>query len=414
MSKPAPTVSVSTLAARRQLSPNIAALGWVSMLTAMSSSMIYGLLPIFLVRVLGASAASVGLIEGLAEAANSLVKVLSGALSDRTGRRKPLVVFGYILSAIVKTLFPLAGAASTVLIARVADRLGKGIRDAPRDAFLADLTAPGMRGTGFGLRLALAIAGFVVGPFIAISLMKVTGDDFRLVFWVALLPAYLSVVVLVIAVKEIPRNSDDARSAVICRGDLAALPSQFWWAILIAGLLSLARFSPAFLILKAHDIGVDAAFVPLIFVVIYLVYSLIAYPCGVLADHVPRRLQLAIGVAILIGADVVLASASSLWVTALGAAFWGLHLGMTQGLLGATVADAASDRLRGTAFGIYDVAIGVATFAASAGAGVLWTAAGSAAAFAVGACIAAIAGLLVLVRPLPARVLASTWPSTTT
>jgi MFS family permease len=259
-----------------------------------------------------------------------------------------------------------------------------------------------MRGTGFGLRLALAIAGFVVGPFIAINLMKVTGDDFRLVFWVALLPAYLSVVVLVIAVKEVPRNSDDARAAVICRSDLAALPSQFWWAILIAGLLSLARFSPAFLILKAHDIGVDAAFVPLIFVVIYLVYSLIAYPCGVLADHVPPRLQLAIGVAILICADVVLASASTLWVTALGAAFWGLHLGMTQGLLGATVADAASDRLRGTAFGMYDVAIGVATFAASAGAGVLWTAAGSAAAFAVGACIAAIAGLLVLLRPLPA------------
>jgi hypothetical protein len=243
------------LSARRRLSPNIAALGWVSLLTAMSSSMIYGLLPVFLVRVLGASAASIGLIEGLAEAANSLVKVLSGALSDRTGRRKPLVVFGYTLSAVVKTLFPFAAAPSTVLVARVADRLGKGIRDAPRDAFLADLTAPGTRGSGFGLRLALAIAGFVLGPFIAIGLMKLSGNDFRLVFWVALLPAYLAIAVLILAVKETGRLGGEARTALICRADFAALPWLFWWVILIAGLLSLARFSPAFLILKAHDIG---------------------------------------------------------------------------------------------------------------------------------------------------------------
>jgi sugar phosphate permease len=196
--------------AQRRLPPNVALLGWVSMLTAMSSAMIYGLLPVFLVRVLGASMASIGLIEGLAEAANSFVKIFSGAVSDWTGRRKPLVVFGYALSAVIKTLFPLAGSVSTVLTARIADRLGKGIRDAPRDAFLADLTTPEIRGSGFGLRLAVAISGFVLGPFLSIALMKLSGDNFRLVFWIALIPAYLSVLLLFMTVKEFPLNHDES------------------------------------------------------------------------------------------------------------------------------------------------------------------------------------------------------------
>jgi MFS family permease len=346
--------------------------------------------------------ASVGLIEGMAEAANSFIKIFSGAASDWIGRRKPLVVFGYTLSAVIKTLFPLAETVSAVLTARVIDRLGKGIRDAPRDAFLADLTASEIRGSGFGLRLALAITGFVVGPLLAVGLMKLSGDDFRLVFWIALIPAYLSIIVLLVTVRELPFNNDGGqRRFPIRRSDLAALPAPFWWAIVIASLLSLARFSQAFLVLKAHDIGVDAAYVPMMLVVVYLVYSVTAYPFGVLADHVDRRFQLAIGAIILIGADVVLAIAGGVWLTALGAALWGLQLGVTQGLLGAAVADAAPDRLRGTAFGIYDVAIGVATFAASAGAGVLWMAGGPAATFSIGACIAAAAGLMLLLRPLP-------------
>jgi MFS family permease len=394
-------VPARAVSPERPLSPNVAVLGYVSMLTAMSSAMIYGLLPVFLVRVLGVSMVSVGLIEGLAEAANSLIKIFSGALSDRIGRRKPLVVFGYTLSAVIKTLFPLAGAAWTVLVARVIDRFGKGIRDAPRDAFLADLTAPEIRGTGFGLRLALAIAGFVVGPIVAIGLMKLSGDDFRLVFWIALIPAYLSIVLLLLAVKEEPGAADGGRRRLIRRGDIAALPPPFWWAIVVASVLSLARFSPAFLILKAHEVGVDAAFVPVILVVMYLVYSLTAYPFGILADHLSRRLQLGIGAIILIAADVVLAVAGTVWWTALGAALWGLQLGITQGLLGAAIADAAAHRLRATAFGIYDVAIGVTALAASAGAGALWTAAGSAAPFAVGGCVAAVAVLLLLLRPLP-------------
>jgi MFS family permease len=398
---PGPAISAPDARPPRRLSPNVAALGWVSMLTAMSSAMIYGLLPVFLVKVLGASMAIVGLIEGTAEAANSFIKVLSGAASDRIGRRKPIVVLGYSLSAAVKTLFPLATTASAVLVARVIDRLGKGIRDAPRDAFLADLTEVEIRGAGFGLRLSLAIAGFVIGPLLAVALMRLSGDDFRLVFWIALIPAYLSIIVLLVAVKEVPFGHDDGQWRVPMRhSDLAALPAPFWWAIAIASLLALARFSQAFLVLKTHDIGVEAAYVPMILVVMYLVYSVTAYPFGILADHVDRRRQLAIGTVILVGADAVLAIADNVWLTALGAALWGLQLGATQGLLGAAIADAAPERLRGTAFGIYDLAIGIATFAASAGAGVLWMAAGPAAAFGVSACVAATVAFILMLRPL--------------
>jgi len=385
-----------------RLSPNVALLGCVSMLTAMSSAMIYGLLPVFLVRVIGASMTSIGFIEGMAEAANSFIKILSGAASDWLGRRKPLVVFGYALSAIVKTAFPLAGSMSMVLTARVIDRLGKGIRDAPRDALLADLTAPEIRGTGFGLRLAVAISGFVLGPLFAVALMMWSGDDFRLVFWIALIPAYLSVVLLLVTVKELPVDHDGGeRRLPINRSELAALPAIFWWVIAIASLLSLARYSQAFLVLKAYDVGLDAAYVPLMLVAAYLVYSAMAYPFGVLADRIDRRLILAAGAVVLIGADVVLAIASNIWVTVLGAALWGLQLGLTQGLLGAAVADAVPNRLRGTAFGIYDVAIGVTTFVASSGAGVLWTVGGPTLAFGISACVGGLAGLLLLLRPFP-------------
>ena len=285
---------------------------------------------------------------------------------------------------------------------RVIDRLGKGIRDAPRDAFMADLTAKEIRGEGFGLRLALAIAGFVVGPLIAIALMKLSGDDFRLVFWIALIPAYLSIIVLLVAVKELPSNHDGYLPRLpIRRSDILALPAAFWWVISIAGLLSLARFSQAFLVLKASDVGVEAAFVPMVLVIMHLVFSLAAYPFGILADHLDRRLQLGIGTIILIGADVVLANASTIWLTALGAALWGLQLGVTQGLLGATIADVAPERLRGTAFGIYDVAIGIGTFIASAGVGAIWMAGGPSLAFGFSACIAISAALLLMLRPLP-------------
>lgn len=404
MMEAGPTIAARDKAPPCRLSPDVATLGWVSMLTSMSSAMIYGLLPVFLVKVLGASMGAVGLIEGTAEAAGSFVKIFSGTASDWIGRRKPLVVFGYALSTVVKILFPLAGDGSTVLTARVIDRLGKGIRDAPRDALLADVTATQIRGSGFGLRLALAVFGFVVGPLAAMGLMVLSGGNFRLVFWIALIPACLSILLLVCAVKERPGEwPSDEPGIRLRREDFTALPASFWWAITVAGLLSMGRFSSAFLILKAHDVGVDSALVPMMLVVMYLVYSTTAYPFGILADRLDRRLQLGTGAAVLIAADVLLIAADSFWSTTLGVALWGLQLGMTQGLLGAAVADAVSPRLRGTAFGIFDVVGGVATFVASAAAGTLWMLGGPAAAFAVSACAAAAAALALLLRPTPSR-----------
>jgi MFS family permease len=383
------------------LSPNVIVLGVVSLLMGMSSAMIY-LLPVFLVTVLGASTASVGFIEGVAEATTSLTKIFSGAASDWLARRKPLVVLGYALSAFNKLLFPLADFASTVLIARISDRVGKGIRDSPRDALLADVMPSAIRGAGFGLRLALYTIGAVVGPLAAVALMVLSGDDFRLVFWIALLPAFASIGVLLVGVKEPPNHSFDVKWRFpIRRRELARLPPSFWWAVSIAAILSLARFSPAFLVLKAHDVRIDAAFVPIILVAMYLVYSAAAYPFGVLADRIDRHLQLAIGIAILIGADLVLAFADTILMTVIGAALWGLQMGVTQGLLAAAVADAAPERLRGAAFGIFDMAVGVTTFAASAGAGMLWMLAGPAATFIAGAVLAAAEIAVVMVRTAP-------------
>jgi len=379
------------------LSPNVAVLGSVSLLMGMSSAMIYGLLPVFLVTVLGASTTTVGLIEGTAEATASAIKIFSGAASDWIGRRKPLVVLGYTLSAVNKLLFPLAESASIVLIARIADRIGKGIRDAPRDALLADVTPSAIRGSGFGLRFALYTVGAVAGPIVAIVLMTLSGDNFRLVFWIALLPGFASIGVLLIGVKESPNQyADDRRWLPIRRNDLAQLGTPFWWAISIAAIFSLGRFSPAFLVLKAHDIDVDAAFVPIILVIMYSIYCAAAYPFGMLADRINRHLQLGIGSLILVCADVMLANAGTLWLTGLGAALWGLQMGVTQGLLSAAVADAAPERLRGTAFGIFDLAIGVTTFAASAGAGVLWTFGGATSPFTAGAVLAAAVIVMLL------------------
>ena len=382
------------------LSPNVAVLGIVSLLMGMSSAMIHGVLPVFLVTVLGASMASVGAIEGIAEATTSFMKIFSGVISDRLGRRKPLVVLGYALSAVNKVIFPLAESVSTVLVARVADRLGKGIRDAPRDALLTDIMPSEIRGAGFGLRLALYTIGAVVGPLTAIALMWASGDDFRLVFWIALIPGLASIVVLVIGVREPPNQLSDGGPRLPIRWkDLASLPARFWWAISLAAILTLARFSPAFLVLKAHDVRIDAAFVPAILVVMYLVYSASAYPFGRLADRIDRHVQLAVGIAVLIGADLVFAYADTIWMTALGAGLWGLQMGITQGLLAAVIADIAPERLRGTAFGIFDLACGVATFTASAGAGAVWMLGGPAATFSIGASIAFVAVAILLFRP---------------
>lgn len=383
---------------RVRLSSTIVWLGAVSLLTAMSSAMVYGLLPVFLMKVLGASAAVVGTLEGAAEATSSFMKILSGALSDRFGGRKPLLVFGYMLSAFNKLLFPVAETVSIVIVARVVDRLGKGIRDAPRDAFLTDITPTEIRGSGFGLRLTFYTTGFVLGPLTAIALMALSGDNFRLVFWIAVVPAFAAIAVLLLAVKEPSQHRLASEPWWPIRiSDLRKFSAPFWRWLAIAGLLSLARFSQAFLVLKAFAVGVDAAYVPIVLVFTHTVYAAAAYPFGMLADRLDRRVQLAGGIAILIGADLVLRSATSFEVTALGALLWGLQMAVTQGLLAASIADAAPEQLRGTAFGIYETAVGVATFIASAAAGALWVAGGATLTFAAGAGIAAAAMAVLLI-----------------
>jgi MFS family permease len=385
----------------RHLPRHIAVLGLISLLTATSSAMVYGLLPVFLVKSLGATTASVGFIEGIAEAMMALARIVSGLASDWMGRRKPLVLLGYAVSAINKMIFPLAGAVSMVLAARVIDRIGKGLRDAPRDAFMTDVTPAKIRGSGFGLRLTFYTTGFVIGPLAAMGLMDLSGDNFRLVFWVAVIPAALAIVILVFAIKEQVPKKFFPRPLSLRRSEFALFTGAFWWAIAIASLLSLARFSYAFLILKAHSIGIDAAFVPIMLVLMHVVYAVAAYPFGVLADHIDRRLQLGIGAAILIGADIVLAIANVGWMTGIGAGLWGLQMAVTQGLLSASVADAAPVTLRGTAFGIYDLSIGFATSVASAAAGTLWMIGGPQLAFGFSGLIAAAAILLLLFQSIP-------------
>lgn len=398
----APDIEGST---PQRLPRHIVVLGIISLLTAMSSAMVYGLLPVFLVRVLGATVASVGVIEGVAEAMTSLTKILSGFASDRMGRRKPLVLLGYAVSAINKVMFPLAGDVFTVFVARVIDRSGKGMRDAPRDAFLTDVTPVKVRGSGFGLRLAFYTTGFVIGPLAAITLMKLSGDNFQLVFWIAVIPAFVAVIVVLFGLKEPVRKTFAAEPfRMPRRAEFAQLAGPFWWAIAVASLLSLARFSHAFLVLKAHHIGIDAAFVPIMLVIMHLVYAAAAYPFGMLADHMDRRLQLGIGAAILVSANIVLAVAQVGWLSATGAALWGLQMAVTQGLLLASVGDAAPRELRGTAFGIYDLVVGSATFVASSAAGALWMAGGPKLAFGFSGLIAVAAMALLLFQPAPKSV----------
>src|SRR5665811_2128736 len=264
----------------RHLPRHIAVLGLISLLTAMSSAMVYGLLPVFLVKSLGATTASVGFIEGIAEAMMSLARICSGLASDWMGRRKPLVLLGYAVSAVNKVMFPLASTVSMVLVARVIDRAGKGMRDAPRDAFLTDVTPTKIRGSGFGLRLAFYTTGFVIGPLAAIALMKLSGDNFQLVFWIAVIPAFMAIVVVLFGLKEPARKTFATRPFRLPRrAEFARLAGPFRWAIAIASLLSLARFSHAFLVLKAPHVGIDAAFVPIMLVLMHLVYAA-AYRLG--------------------------------------------------------------------------------------------------------------------------------------
>ena len=384
-----------------KMPPGVWVLGFVSLLMDVSSEMIHSLLPLFMVGTLGASVFSVGLIEGVAESTALIVKIFSGAVSDWLGRRKGLAVFGYALGAFTKPLFAFAPSLGWVLVGRFVDRIGKGIRGAPRDALVADIAPPEIRGAAFGLRQSLDTVGAFVGPLLATGLMLLWASDVRAVFKVAILPGLLAVALLLFGVREPAAQAEGKRRGnPISRAQLARLGGAYWQVTAIGAAFALARFSEAFLVLRAADCGVSAAFVPLVMVAMNAIYAGLAYPAGVLADRMSHRALLAIGLAVLIVADLVLATAHGWPVLIAGVALWGVHMGLTQGLLAAMVADTAPADLRGTAFGMFNLASGIAMLVASALAGLLWDRLGGAATFLAGAgfCVVTLLGLALLQR----------------
>lgn len=374
-------------------------LGLVSLLIDVSSEMIHSLLPLFMVGTLGISVALVGLIEGLAEATALIVKVFSGVISDWLGRRKALAVLGYGLSAASKPLFAWAPGVEWIVSARLIDRIGKGIRGAPRDALVADIAPPALRGAAFGLRQSLDSLGAFAGPLLAAGLMLLWADNFRAVFWLAVIPAALAVALLTFGVREPKQRRTSAlRGYPISRTNLRRLGTAYAWVVVIGAVFMLARFSEAFLVLRAQQTGVAVALVPLVMVAMNLVYAASAYPFGKLSDRVPHGAMLLIGLAVLAAADIVIAASGHWSALLVGVLLWGVHMGLTQGLLAAMVAHTAPADLRGTAFGFFNLVSGMAMLAASVIAGALWEFLGPGWTFGAGAVFCGLAALALALR----------------
>jgi MFS family permease len=384
-------------APRRGLPPAVWALGLVSMFMDISSEMIHSLLPLFMVTVLGASMTTIGIVEGIAEATAAITKVFSGAISDYLGKRKLLAVLGYGLAAITKPFFPLATSIGWVFAARFADRIGKGIRGAPRDALIADIAPRELRGAAYGLRQSLDSVGAFVGPLLAVAFMAWLTNDIRLVMWVAVIPAFLCVALLIFGVQEPESTSARAGGATpLSLAGIAGLPPRYWLIVLLSACFTLARFSEAFLVLRAQDTGLALGYAPTVLLAMNVAYAATAYPAGAAADRLRSRWILALGLALLVIADIVLARAANPLSALAGAVIWGLHMGLTQGLFAKLVADTSPPNLRGTAFGVFNLAGGGALLLASVIAGTLWSAYGAHAPFLAGALFAALSllGLL--------------------
>lgn len=384
----------------KQIPRGIWVLGFVSMLMDISSEMIHSLLPLFMVTTLGASALAVGLIEGVAESTALIVKVFSGALSDYLGKRKGLALIGYTLGAMTKPLFAIAPTIGIVLTARFLDRVGKGIRGAPRDALVADIAPSHLRGAAFGLRQSIDTVGAFLGPLFAVGLMLLWANDFRAVFWVAVIPGVMAVILLFVGIKEPERHKEEKRTNPIRTENLKRLGKPYWWVVGIGAVFTLARFSEAFLVLRAQQGGMSIALVPLVMVAMNLIYAASAYPFGKLSDRMSHTTLLALGLVVLILADVVLASSNHWAVVLAGVALWGVHMGITQGLLATMVADTAPADLRGTAYGFFNLVSGVSMLIASVIAGLLWDKLGASFTFYAGIafCIIALVGLALPIR----------------
>lgn len=384
-------------ARRAPLPAQVWALGFVSLLTDVSSELVHALLPLLLVGTLGASMLMLGVIEGLAEGTASIVKLFAGTVSDRFRRRKPLILIGYGLSALTKLVFPLAGSAAAVLGARLVDRIGKGIRGAPRDALIADVTPPAQRGAAYGLRQSLDTIGAVIGPLLALGLMAWLGVV-QHALWFAAIPGLLAVLVLWWFVRE-PEVQEPAPSKRFSLRDWRALDARLWWVLGLAVVLGLARFGEGFLVIHGRDLGLGDRFAPLTLVLMSFVFTLLAYPAGLLADRWSRARLLGLSVLLLLAADLVLGFGQTLWGLGIGVALWGAHLGLSQGVLSAMLADAAPKSLRGTAFGLFHLLGGLAAFTASVLAGWVWQSAGPTPMFLIAASLATISLVLIpLVR----------------
>ena len=372
------------------------ALGFVSLFTDMGSEMVHSLLPVLLATTLGASALTIGLIEGAAEAIALVTKVFSGYFSDALGKRKPLVLLGYGLATVVKPLFPLAQSVGAVTTARLLDRVGKGIRGAPRDALMGDVAPADIRGACFGLRQSMDTLGAVIGPLLAVGLMWLLADNIRAVLWVAVVPGVIAVLLLVTMVREPPDVTQHTARLPITREGLSRLGAGFWRLVALGAVISLARFSEAFLVLRATDRGLSLTFVPMVLVVMSVVYALSAYPAGKLSDRLPRQHVLAAGMGVLVLSDAALAMAGGEVLLFVGIALWGLHMGLTQGILASLVADRVPAAYRATAFGMFNLVSGIALLVASGMAGALWQYVAPAATFWAGALVAAISAALCL------------------
>jgi len=378
---------------RPPLPRNVWVLGLASLFMDTSSEMIHGLLPLFLVGSLGVSALTLGLIEGVAEATASISKIFSGVLSDRWAKRKPLILAGYAMAALSKPLFPMAGSAFTVFVARFVDRIGKGIRGAPRDALIADEVPPERRGAAYGLRQSLDTVGGFAGPLLAVLFMVALSLPVRTVLWIACVPAIITVCILLFGLREPAQVPHAVRGNPFAGFRFGDYPARFWGLVGLVLVFTLMRFSEAFLVLRASDAGLPTGFAPLTLVVMSLTYMLTAYPAGRLADRMSRPRLLAMGCVVMVVADLLMAFGDSVVLAFAGIATWGVHMGLTEGLLSALTADAAPPTLRGSAFGVVNLARGLMLIAASALAGALWSWHGHEATFLAGAALAAVAAL---------------------
>ncbi|KVC50095.1 MFS transporter [Burkholderia diffusa] len=392
----------SPIARKPAIPRTVWALGLVSLFMDLSSELIHALLPIYLVSTMGMSVAALGVLEGAAEATAMIVKVFSGAISDWLGRRKGLLLVGYGLAALTKPLFPLASTPAVVVTARLLDRVGKGIRGAPRDALVADVAPHEIRGACFGLRQSMDTVGAILGPMLAIVLMLWFGDRIRTVLWFAVVPAFVAIALIVFGVREPEQSKPDRHFRSPLRWSaLREFPRSYWFVVAAGATFTLARFSEAFLVLRAQQTGLDAAWIPAVMVAMSVTYSLSAWPVGILSDRLDRRVLLAAGMVLLIAADLLLGMGTSTISMFAGVAVWGLHMGFTQGILAAMVSETAPAALRGTAFGVFNLVSGICMLLASSIAGALWTRFGASTTFLAGAALVVVPLCLCRFMPRP-------------